>query len=609
MTAPVVTLMPAPRGFGGYRQRSRQPSRMLRFQFDIPAFGRTGLDELQNWLRTTIEIDPKGRSDTPGDDHPLQPVARFLECVLALAMAIRQGAGNPAFEQGALANLRRGPEGLHCEALAAIPSGLGMNDAMLERIYQQAIVCCGEIASKGRGQADLPSLLGELERLVTAARTGGGIAPKSTWQLLRCASELDIPVIELAGGLFQLGWGSAALRIDRSTTRGDTASGARLAQDKALTAELLRQVGLPAADHRLVKSPEEALAAAHELGWPVVVKPTDRDRGEGVTTGINDPSSIAEAFTQARRHSHRILVEKQVPGTCHRIFISGGELLYVVRRDPIGVHADGIRTVSMLIDDANSREALRPAWLRGLLLPKDALAQSTLASQGMELDSVPPAGSRANLRPIESTRWGGVDSDMTGTIHPENIRIAVAAAQVIGLETAGIDLITRDVSIAWHENGGVINEINYAPTLGLAEISRRHLPAFIRRHLQGDGRIPVALFAGDAEAARAAQERHARLCSAGLRSCLISGQGILLGSDRLWMQPGMSLFEQMRGCLLISDIDALTVWTADGSLLKTGLPVDRLVETRSPGYSGTVGPSALSSELLRLHQLLDALTA
>src|SRR5262249_13728182 len=112
------------------------------------------------------------------------------------------------------------------------------------------------------------------------ARVAGG---KSTVPVLAAAHRLGMPFIHLGAGVYQLGWGSRARRLDRGSTGGDSAIGARLAQHKTLCAELLRMAGLPAPEHVVAVDEGEALQAAAKLGWPVVVKPTDRDRGEGVT--------------------------------------------------------------------------------------------------------------------------------------------------------------------------------------------------------------------------------------------------------------------------------------------------------------------------------------
>ena len=96
----------------------------------------------------------------------------------------------------------------------------------------------------------------------------------------------------------------------------------------------------------------------------------------------------------------------------------------------------------------------------------------------MTLASIPDPGTWVALRRIESTDWGGVDEEVTALIHPDNLKAALMATELFGLDMAGIDIISTDISRPWFETGAVINEVNFAPLLGGAEISRR-------RHLHG----------------------------------------------------------------------------------------------------------------------------
>src|SRR6185369_8618009 len=47
--------------------------------------------------------------------------------------------------------------------------------------------------------------------------------------------------------------------------------------------------------------------------------------------------------------------------------------------------------------------------------------------------------------------------------HPDNVEIAETAAQVVGLDVAGIDFICPDIATPVRETGGAIVEVNAAP--------------------------------------------------------------------------------------------------------------------------------------------------
>ena len=58
---------------------------------------------------------------------------------------------------------------------------------------------------------------------------------------------------------------------------------------------------------------------------------------------------------------------------------------------------------------------------------------------------------------------GGISIDRTEEAHPDNVELAELAAQVVGLDIAGIDLICPDVGLPVRETGGGIVEVNAAP--------------------------------------------------------------------------------------------------------------------------------------------------
>jgi cyanophycin synthetase len=52
------------------------------------------------------------------------------------------------------------------------------------------------------------------------------------------------------------------------------------------------------------------------------------------------------------------------------------------------------------------------------------------------------------------------------SVHPDNIRLAIDAAQTLRLDFAGVDLIISDIGRSWHEVGALICEINGMPQMG-----------------------------------------------------------------------------------------------------------------------------------------------
>lgn len=91
-------------------------------------------------------------------------------------------------------------------------------------------------------------------------------------------------------------------------------------RDKYLTRSLMAQAGLPSPRHRLVRSADEAVTAAAEFGWPVVVKPRSLAGSIGVVKAP-DEAAVRAAFELASGAAYAtlpagegILVEEYLDG-------------------------------------------------------------------------------------------------------------------------------------------------------------------------------------------------------------------------------------------------------------------------------------------------------
>jgi D-alanine-D-alanine ligase-like ATP-grasp enzyme len=381
---------------------------------------------------------------------------------------------------------------------------------------------------------------------------------KSTVPVLRGAHALGIPFVHLGAGVFQLGWGHRARRVDRSTTAQDSAMGNRLSHNKSVCAALLKAAGLPAPQHLLVQQASAAWASAQAMGLPVVVKPVDLERGEGVSVDLYDEASVTRAFELAHScsPSHQVLVERQVQGTCHRLLVAQGRLLYAVRRGPMAVQGDGQQTVAELVAAEVARQQRRPPWSRSAIAPLDDLALAELARNGLHADSVPAAGNWVSLRRIETTAWGGVDEELTEVVHPANRALALHCAELFGLSVAGVDVITPDIAQPWWTNGAIVNEVNFAPLMG------------------GHGRIPTAVFVGGPDARLAALAQHHAWVQAGLACHFTSSHETLDDRGQDLPLSVNSAFDRVRALLLSPQVQALVVWTDSDEFARKGSPLE-----------------------------------
>lgn len=540
--------------------------------------GALDLEALDDWLETTLEmrLEPAPEPAPDADEH--SAAAALVWRALLVAREFLQAARVPAFGSPGILGL----EPLDVPGSWQVTVTLPQVEQVLARVYSLAFQAGVETV---RAMAGLPR---------TAATTTGvqaavavqvieplrSLVPagESAMSVLRAAHVADIPFVHLGNDVHLLGWGRRGRLIDRSATSCDSALGARVTRNKHLTAAILRQAGLPVPVHEIATQAAEAHAAAARLGYPVVVKPLDGERGEGVTTGILEAGALEGAMATARRASAtgRVLVEREVAGVCHRLFMVAGELLYAVKRWPRSVVGDGHGTIAELVAAAAAREAARPPWRREPPFVLDELAMRTLAAAGRRPDTVPAAGVRVPLRPIESTAWGGDDEDVTTLVHPDTITIARRAAEVVALEVAGVDVMSIDIARPWHETAAVITEVNFAPLLDGHPISRSAIHRYLQLVVEADGRIPVEVFVGGEAAMEAARLRRATLASRHVAALLTSHDVSLDADGRTVPLAVLGVRGRCRALLLDRRAEVIVLVAQTDELASSGLPVDRV---------------------------------
>ncbi len=352
----------------------------------------------------------------------------------------------------------------------------------------------------------------------------------------------------------------------------DSMVGGILSHNKAVAREVLLIAGLPVPDQYIIDSEAAAAVAAKELGWPVVLKPADCDRGEGVTIDIRDPEQLNSAWQEARRFSAHLLLERQISGVCHRLHVCDGQLISAWRRRPKSVQGDGILSVQDLIDKANAELDALPPWKRLKPFACDDLAVRCLEAHDLSLASVPAKGKWAPLRPFNAPAWGGVVEEVDGTIHPDNVSLAIQAASLFDLSNAGIDLISTDIAESWHRNGAAINEVNHSP---LAPERPQLLEKIFDSHCPADGRIPIEVFIGKKEAWNLSMIKQQHFNASG-RPCWVTDHERSVDcSGRELLLTARGLFDRCHALMCSREVSALIVVVSDTDLLSTGLPFDR----------------------------------
>ena len=307
---------------------------------------------------------------------------------------------------------------------------------------------------------DIADVVDSLRMLYGDVRMG-----PSTHAIVEEARRRGIPVRRLnARSLVQLGLGRNLRRIQATMTALTSAIAVEIAQDKDDTKRVLEAIGLPVPHGDVATSVESAIEIAEEIGFPVILKPLDASHGRGISARLDTPEQVRSAWPEAHELSRRVVVEHFAEGNDHRVLVVGGRVAAAAERVPAHVIGDGTRTITQLIEEANKDPRRGHGHTKTLtFLPGDERTASFLALSGRTLATVPEKSERVLLRATANLSTGGTSIDRTDEMHPDNITACEMAAGAIGLDIAGIDVMTSDISVPFRENGAVIIEVNAAP--------------------------------------------------------------------------------------------------------------------------------------------------
>ncbi|HEX5871349.1 MAG TPA: cyanophycin synthetase, partial [Longimicrobium sp.] len=486
------------------------------------------------------------------------------EAVLHAAMALQGMAGSPAafgtvVEQGldeppvlvmGYEEAELGVEAVH-EAAALVRACLRGDDPETERV------------------------VADLHAVYLKAHPG----PTAT-VLIAEARRRGIPVRRAPGEhVVQLGLGRTLRRIDATMTDGTSVIATDLTSDKDRTKRLLDGYLIPVPRGGVAQTVDEALEIAADLRFPVLLKPLDANDGRGISGRLESDDDVRAAWPVAVAEHPTVVVERFVEGRDHRVVVVDGRVVAVAERVPAHVVGDGRRSIRALAEEENrnpARDYSRPAHTL-MPLPLDELTERHLARGGLTLDSVPAAGETVHLRATANISTGGTSIDRTDEIHPRNASLCELATAAVGLDIAGLDVLTPDISVPFDENGAAIIEVNASPGIRMHTDpdvgTPRDVPGAVLDMLYPPGSesaIPVIVVTGT----------NGKTTTTRLIAHLFRGTGKRVGfttTDGVYHQEHLLMEGDLTGPLaadiVLSDprVEVAVLETARGGILRSGL--------------------------------------
>ncbi len=545
--------------YSGYVEGFRQPSVAVEFQVSKDADQGLTAKKLLKLFGPYLSIKHI--------DELKSNSGNTIEAVLTVVYGLLVSAGIPVLEPFKIINAR--------------DTALSKNDnpvfvVLLPSYEPRTTLLTLELILKllngpesGKKQLN-PILHGELEHLIQRLRT---IAPAGTNNIrfINAAFSLGIPVLPLPGGVFQYGWGTKGRLFFSSISDETSAYGVRQSKNKLITKATLQLVGLPVPAGFQARNPAEAVTAAKQIGFPVVVKPADCEQGEGVSADLRTNHEVLEAFELAGKLSSEVIVEKFIKGPAYRITLVRGEPVSIVRRLPAGITGDGVHSVNNLVELANMdprRSNAHFSIMKPVVIDNEA--RFLLEREGLNLSSVPVAGAFIPLKRAANVSTGGdVIMMKEEEIDRSYIDLTKLAVELLRLDIAAVDFISGDIGKPWHETDAVIIEVNSQPQMGTI-LTHLH-SQILESYVQGNGTIPSMLVFGS-EPADLISKVRSRVSPVNSGLGTTSSEGVFIGEIRI-NKTKQSPLSAARSLLINPRVTTLLVATDPDSLSSEGLPL------------------------------------
>lgn len=401
----------------------------------------------------------------------------------------------------------------------------------------------------------------------------------STAAIVREAEIRGITVLRLDDyNLVQLGEGKYQQRIQAAMTSNTSLIGVETAGNKRLTKMMLEDAGIPVPRGTVVRKLQSAIEDAEWLEYPVVVKPHDGHHGKGVTTNISNEQELIEAFERAKTISDKVIVEQFFTGNDYRMLVVGGKFAAAAKRMPAAIFGDGEHTIAELIDIENQNPNRGHGHEKVMTRLKiSSVTEHLLKKAGYTMNTLMPKGERFFLELTANLSTGGSAEDVTHRVHKSNRFMAERIARIIGLDIAGIDVMTPTLSKPISTVGGGVIEVNAAPGLRMhlapAKGKPRNVAEPIIDMLFPEGSphdIPIVAVTGT----------NGKTTTVRLIANMLSGVGYRVGmttTDGIYMQNRLIASGDMSGPysakVVLRDpmVDCAVLETARGGILREGL--------------------------------------
>ncbi len=245
----------------------------------------------------------------------------------------------------------------------------------------------------------------------------------------------------------------------------------KICEDKWLTYDVLEKNNLPTAKsvylsrHSFLDIKPSDIS---HLKMPLIIKPLSEWHGKGVMMCITSMKELREKLSESFKLYHDMIIQEQIEGDEVRLIIVKWEVVIAYKRIPASIIGDNIHTIKELTIIENKSNPLRGTGYESPLvyIKIDDELISYIKKQGLTIDSIPSDAQEVQLRWNSNTGTWWTMKNVMDTLHVSTKKACIEAANLLGLEISGVDIIALDISKPLHTQWWIILEINATPWIG-----------------------------------------------------------------------------------------------------------------------------------------------
>lgn len=245
--------------------------------------------------------------------------------------------------------------------------------------------------------------------------------------------------------------------------------------DKEATRQILNEQGLPVPAGRAFEPKDitSALEYAELIGYPVVCKPLNGSKGEGVVVNIKKKEELLAAIKTLERSVYQdsdFIVEKYIKGKDYRIVVVGNEVKGALCRELASVTGDGVHSTVELMLAKHAWRMKNPHFIERSAFIEEDSAFGNINDFSVDLLRVPELNEHVVFGTSCNLSQGADSVDVLDELHPSIKEAAVKATEAIpGLRYCGVDILIEDHTKDIFSQSAAIIELNAKAAIGNCE--------------------------------------------------------------------------------------------------------------------------------------------